>query len=44
MALIALIIVAVAENARIPVDNPTAPELTMVHQAGAPGIPAGIWR
>jgi formate hydrogenlyase subunit 4 len=34
MALIALIIVAVAENARIPVDNPaTHLELTMVHEA-----------
>jgi formate hydrogenlyase subunit 4 len=33
-ALIALIIVAVAENARIPVDNPaTHLELTMVHEA-----------
>jgi len=34
MALIALIIVALAENARIPVDNPaTHLELTMVHEA-----------
>ena len=34
MALIALIMVAVAENARIPVDNPaTHLELTMVHEA-----------
>lgn len=34
MALIALFIVAVAENARIPVDNPaTHLELTMVHEA-----------
>src|SRR5690606_21383357 len=34
MALIALIIVAVAENSRIPVDNPaTHLELTMVHEA-----------
>jgi formate hydrogenlyase subunit 4 len=34
MAVIALIIVAVAENARIPVDNPaTHLELTMVHEA-----------
>jgi formate hydrogenlyase subunit 4 len=34
MALIGLIIVAVAENARIPVDNPaTHLELTMVHEA-----------
>lgn len=34
MALFALIIVAVAENARIPVDNPaTHLELTMVHEA-----------
>ena len=34
MALIALIIVAVAENGRIPVDNPaTHLELTMVHEA-----------
>ncbi|PIW29236.1 MAG: formate hydrogenlyase [Rhodobacterales bacterium CG15_BIG_FIL_POST_REV_8_21_14_020_59_13] len=34
MALIALIIVAVAENARIPVDNPgTHLEVTMVHEA-----------
>jgi formate hydrogenlyase subunit 4 len=34
MALIALVIVAVAENARIPVDNPaTHLELTMVHEA-----------
>jgi len=34
MALIALTIVAIAENARIPVDNPaTHLELTMVHEA-----------
>lgn len=34
MALIALFIVAIAENARIPVDNPaTHLELTMVHEA-----------
>ncbi len=34
MALVALIIVALAENARIPVDNPaTHLELTMVHEA-----------
>jgi len=34
MALVALIIVAVAENARIPVDNPsTHLEVTMVHEA-----------
>lgn len=34
MALIALVMVAVAENARIPVDNPaTHLELTMVHEA-----------
>ena len=34
MALIALIIVAIAENSRIPVDNPaTHLELTMVHEA-----------
>jgi formate hydrogenlyase subunit 4 len=34
MALIALILVAIAENARIPVDNPaTHLELTMVHEA-----------
>jgi formate hydrogenlyase subunit 4 len=34
MALIALIMVALAENARIPVDNPaTHLELTMVHEA-----------
>src|ERR1700753_3483658 len=34
MALIALIIVALAENGRIPVDNPaTHLELTMVHEA-----------
>jgi len=36
LALIALIIVALAENARIPVDNPaTHLELTMVHEAMA---------
>src|SRR5207244_12607723 len=34
LALIALIIVALAENARVPVDNPaTHLELTMVHEA-----------
>lgn len=34
LALIALLIVALAENARIPVDNPTTHlELTMVHEA-----------
>src|SRR5205085_5454537 len=34
LALIALIIVGIAENARIPVDNPaTHLELTMVHEA-----------
>ena len=34
LALIALLIVAIAENARIPVDNPaTHLELTMVHEA-----------
>jgi formate hydrogenlyase subunit 4 len=34
MALIALVIVAIAENGRIPVDNPaTHLELTMVHEA-----------
>ena len=34
MALVALIMVALAENARIPVDNPaTHLELTMVHEA-----------
>ena len=34
MALVALIIVAVAENARIPVDNPaTHLEVTMIHEA-----------
>jgi formate hydrogenlyase subunit 4 len=34
MALIALVMVAIAENARIPVDNPsTHLELTMVHEA-----------
>jgi formate hydrogenlyase subunit 4 len=34
LALIALIVVAIAENARIPVDNPaTHLELTMVHEA-----------
>src|SRR3546814_17295254 len=34
MALAALVIVAIAENARIPVDNPaTHLELTMVHEA-----------
>ena len=36
MALIALIMVAIAENARIPIDNPaTHLELTMVHEAMA---------
>ncbi|MFI4982271.1 MAG: respiratory chain complex I subunit 1 family protein, partial [Nevskiales bacterium] len=34
LALIALVVVAIAENARIPVDNPaTHLELTMVHEA-----------
>ena len=34
LALAALVIVALAENARIPVDNPaTHLELTMVHEA-----------
>jgi formate hydrogenlyase subunit 4 len=34
LALIALIIVAIAENGRIPIDNPaTHLELTMVHEA-----------
>ena len=34
MALVALVIVAIAENARVPVDNPaTHLELTMVHEA-----------
>ncbi|MBW6505822.1 MAG: NADH-quinone oxidoreductase subunit H [Rhodobacteraceae bacterium] len=34
LALVALVIVALAENARIPVDNPTTHlELTMVHEA-----------
>jgi formate hydrogenlyase subunit 4 len=34
MALVALLMVAIAENARIPVDNPaTHLELTMVHEA-----------
>lgn len=34
MALVALVVVALAENARIPVDNPTTHlELTMVHEA-----------
>src|SRR5207237_3507157 len=34
LALIALILVAIAENSRIPVDNPaTHLELTMVHEA-----------
>src|SRR5207302_80959 len=34
LALVALIMVAIAENARIPVDNPaTHLELTMVHEA-----------
>ena len=34
MALVALLIVAIAENARIPVDNPaTHLELTMIHEA-----------
>jgi formate hydrogenlyase subunit 4 len=34
LALVALLIVAIAENARIPVDNPaTHLELTMVHEA-----------
>jgi formate hydrogenlyase subunit 4 len=34
LALVALLMVAIAENARIPVDNPTTHlELTMVHEA-----------
>src|SRR5260370_11771839 len=34
LALVALVIVAIAENARVPVDNPaTHLELTMVHEA-----------
>ncbi len=34
MALIALVMVAIAENGRMPVDNPaTHLELTMVHEA-----------
>ena len=34
LALLALIMVAIAENARIPIDNPaTHLELTMVHEA-----------
>jgi hypothetical protein len=34
LALLALVMVAIAENARIPVDNPaTHLELTMVHEA-----------
>jgi formate hydrogenlyase subunit 4 len=34
LALIALVLVAIAENARVPVDNPaTHLELTMVHEA-----------
>ena len=34
MALVALLMVAIAENARIPIDNPaTHLELTMVHEA-----------
>ena len=34
LALIGLVIVAIAENGRIPVDNPaTHLELTMVHEA-----------
>ena len=33
LALLALIMVALAENARIPVDNPATHELTMVHEA-----------
>jgi formate hydrogenlyase subunit 4 len=34
MALVALVMVAIAENARIPIDNPaTHLELTMVHEA-----------
>src|SRR2546430_12549372 len=34
LSLFALIMVAIAENARIPVDNPATPlELTMVHEA-----------
>ena len=39
MALIALFMVAIAENARIPVDNPaTHLELTMVHEAMVSGV------
>ena len=34
MSLVGLIMVAIAENARIPVDNPaTHLELTMIHEA-----------
>ena len=45
LGLLALIIVAIAENARIPVDNPaTHLELTMVHEAMVLDIPAAIWR
>ena len=34
MALVALVMVAIAENGRIPIDNPaTHLELTMVHEA-----------
>ena len=46
LALLALIMVTIAENGRIPVDNPaTHLELTMVHEAMACwNIPAGTWR
>ena len=34
LSLVALVMVALAENARVPVDNPTTHlELTMVHEA-----------
>jgi formate hydrogenlyase subunit 4 len=42
MALIGLVMVAIAENARIPVDNPaTHLELTMVHEATPGASPPG---
>ena len=45
LGLIALIMVAIAENARIPVDNPaTHLELTMVHEAMCWNIPGATWR
>jgi hypothetical protein len=45
MALIALIMVALAENARILIDNPsTHPELTMVHEAMVLEDSDAIWR